>query len=377
MPPTLKEIWEEAFADCVNLKRLNIPMQVKEIYEAITEGCVSLERITVDVHNTTYMSPMGCNAIVCRDDSSLIAGCSSTVIPPLVRRIEKRSFGNQYFMEQMTIPEGVEFIGTAAFAGCLSLKSVSLPQSLRILESQAFNDCRQLQSVFIPKNVRSIDNAFMECTSLKRVEVDKDNPYFDSRNHCNAVIRKKDKALVVACSATRIPASVEVLTDLPFFGNYGITSVCIPAKVKEIGEWSFSCCPNLKQITVNPGNEKYDSREDCNCIIETATNKLLQGCSGSFIPSSVEWIADGAFMGAALPTVFRIPDTVKRIDTRAFLGCTHVEVLILPSTDVIRGELAFNGCYSLRKVIFLKGEPISKDVFKDCPLLDRILYMEN
>lgn len=234
-----------------------------------------------------------------------------------------------------------------------------------------------MQSVFIPKNVHSIGNAFMECTSLRCVEVDKDNPYLDSRSHSNAVICKKDNALVMACSATRIPDSVEKITDMPFFGNYGITSVHIPARVKKIGDWSFSFCPNLKKITVDPGNEKYDSREDCNCIIETATNKLLQGCSGSFIPSSVEWIADGAFMGAALPTVFRIPDTVKRIDTRAFLGCTHVEVLILPSTDVIRGELAFNGCYSLRKVIFLKGKLISKDVFKDCPLLDRILYMEN
>ena len=376
LPPTLKEIWEEAFADCVNLKLLNIPMQVKEIYEAITEGCVSLERITVDVHNTTYMSPMGCNAIVCRDDSSLIAGCSSTVIPPLVRRIEKRSFGNQYFMEKMTIPEGVEFIGTAAFAGCLSLKSVSFPQSLRILESKAFRDCRQLQSVFIPKNVHSIGNAFMECTSLRCVEVDKDNPYLDSRGHSNAVICKKDNALVMACSATRIPDSVEEIKDMPFFGNYGITSVHIPARVKKIDDWSFSFCPNLKKITVDSKNKTYDSREDCNCIIETATNKLLQGCSGSFIPSSVERIADGAFMGACLPTVFRVPDTVKQIDARAFLGCTHVEVLILPSTEMIRGKTVFNCCYSLRKVIFLKGKTISKDVFKDCPLLEQILYLE-
>jgi len=47
---------------------------------------------------------------------------------------------------------------------------------------------------------------------------------------------------------------------------------------------------------VDGGNGKYDSRDNCNAIIETASNTLIAGCMNSIIPNSVTTIGNEAFV---------------------------------------------------------------------------------
>ena len=53
-----------------------------------------------------------------------------------------------------------------------------------------------------------------------------------------------------------------------------LTSVTIPGSVTSIGSGTFEGCTALTSIVVDEGNTAYDSRENCNAIIETATNEL-------------------------------------------------------------------------------------------------------
>ena len=82
-----------------------------------------------------------------------------------------------------------------------------------------------------------------------------------------------------------IPNSVTSIGTFAFKYCSGLTSVTIPNSVTSIGERTFEDCSGLESIVVESGNSKYDSRDNCNAIIETATNTLLVGCKNTTIPN--------------------------------------------------------------------------------------------
>ncbi len=128
-----------------------------------------------------------------------------------------------------------------------------------------------------------------------------------------------------------------------------LTSVTIPNSVTSIGGYAFGNCPRLTSIVVEPGNKVYDSRDDCNAIIETATNTLAFGCSGTIIPNSVTSIGGYAFYEYTGSTPITIPNSVTSIEYRAFWGSTLASITI-PNSVTSIGEDAFWGCTGLTSI---------------------------
>lgn len=62
----------------------------------------------------------------------------------------------------------------------------------------------------------------------------------------------------------------------------GLTSVTIPNSVISIGLSPFENCSELTSVVVESDNPVYDSRDNCNAIIETSTNTLIAGCKRAF-----------------------------------------------------------------------------------------------
>ena len=127
----------------------------------------------------------------------------------------------------------------------------------------------------------------------------------------------------------------------------------IPKHVTSIGEAAFSGCDSLTSIVVEDGNPIYDSRNNCNAIIETATNTLIQGCSSptSFtIPSSVTSIGCGAFSGCYSLTSIVIPESVTSIEGHAFYGCSSLEIVHLPARVSICETDSFKDCRNLKAI---------------------------
>ena len=92
----------------------------------------------------------------------------------------------------------------------------------------------------------------------------------------------------------------------------------------EIGDYAFEFCSSLTSIVVEEGNSCYDSRENCNAIIETASNKLIAGCQNTVIPTSVTSIGERAFSGCSGLTSIEIPNSVTEIGDNAFEGCSNL-----------------------------------------------------
>ena len=153
------------------------------------------------------------------------------------------AFVNCDKITSFSIPSTVKTIGNYAFFGCERLTSLTIPDNVKTIGGHAFWYCHNITSLTIPKGVVSIGNcAFSYWYALKSITVDSNNPVFDSRDGCNAVIETATNTLVVSCQNTKIPNTVTSLRDYAFFGCGNLTSITIPSSVTDIGYENFLLC---------------------------------------------------------------------------------------------------------------------------------------
>lgn len=249
--------------------------------------------------------------------------------------------------------EGITQIGNGAFEGCANLRKIHLPESLADIGNRAFWGCESLDSLYIPSNVTKIfdGSCFGGCIGLKVIKVAQGNTTYDSRDNCNAIIRTADNALVVACKNTVIPQDVRTLVNHCFSGH-GIRGIRMPAMVDSIETHAFYDCPTLVTLTVDSGNKRFDSRRDCNAVIETAAGTLIAGCNTTLIPSDVKAIGRFAFYAIHTPSRLVLPYGLKEIGDFAFYACDNLQYVHIPETVTSMGINVFGNCKNLRNVRF-------------------------
>ncbi len=275
---------------------------------------------------------------------------------------------------QVTLPDNITSIGKSAFLTCKSLTDINIPSGVTSIEGGAFFSCTSLNSVTIPSSVTSIGHsAFFNCSNQTSISVALGNTRYDSRDNCNAIIETSSNTLIAGCKNTVIPNSVTSIGDFAFHGCSGLNSVTIPNKVTNIGIGVFSDCRSLSSISVATGNTRYDSRDNCNAIIETSSNTLISGCKKSVIPSSVTNIGYYAFNGCTGLTSVNIPNKVTSIGEGAFQSCTGLPSITIPNSVTSRGDIAFNCCFSLTSVTIPNSlKSIGNSAFTSCYRLTSI-----
>ncbi len=191
--------------------------------------------------------------------------------------------------------------------------------SVTTIGKYAFYQCTELTSVTIPTSVTSFDtSAFHHCSGLTTIT---------------------------------IPNSVTKIGKYAFGSCSGLTSITIPASVTSIENFVFAGCTGLTSMSVDPGNIYFDSRENCNAIIRTANNTLVNGCQTTVIPNTVTTIGYGAFLDISNLTAISIPNSVTYINTWAFGECTGLTSLTIPNSVNTINSYAFLGCSNLTSVI--------------------------
>lgn len=258
---------------------------------------------------------------------------TSNVEPYTVEVARQSSYNNYPGLTSVTIPETVTYngktytvtgIGERAFQNCSDLTSVIIPEGVTSLGDYAFFSCRGLASITIPETVTSIgDVIFCYCTSLK--------------------------SLI-------IPDAVEKV-GVGAFMSSGIESITFGKGLTSIRAGVFDGCKELTSIVVAGENSVYDSRNNCNAIIETATNELITGCKTTVIPNDVTSIGFSAFSQCLGLESIVIPEGVTEIKAWAFDGCTGLTSVSIPSTVTEIGNVAFANCTALKSMICLAEVP--------------------
>ena len=194
---------------------------------------------------------------------------------------------------EIIIPDGVISISDSAFEDCGSVTNVTIPKSVISIGDYAFLGCVSLREIEIPCGVILIgEYAFDYCKSLTRIIVDTNNPIFDSRDNCNAIIETKTNKLIVGCKTTIIPESIISIGDYAF-SCVSIESIVIPKSVIEIGDCAFEDCTSLINVTIPDGTKRIGS------------------C---------------AFNGCKSLTSIIIPNSVSTIESNAFYRCVSIKI---------------------------------------------------
>ena len=202
--------------------------------------------------------------------------------------------------------------------------------------------------------------AFEGCGGLTSIVVEDGNTVYDSRENCNAIITTQDNELIAGCGNTTIPNSVTSIRGDVFHRCNDLKSIVIPASVTSIGiGYGVTCgCSNLTSIVVEKENTLFDSRDNCNAIINTETNELIAGCKNTIIPSTVASIGVNAFAECSGLTNITIPNSVTSIGGGSFHHCGFTSITIPNSVTTI-GELAFMDCSALTEIFSYLEEPCS------------------
>lgn len=245
------------------------------------------------------------------------------------------------FSGAYVIPDGITEIGDKAFFSAFNLTSVTIPNSVTSIGKSSFQNCESLNTLSLPDSVKYIG-------------------------------------------------------EMAFWGCFLLTNITIPNSVINIGDRAFCLCVNLVNIRVEKENAVYDSRENCNAIINTESNTLITGCRETLIPNSVTCIGhyafngcykmlsisipnsvisigDWAFSGCSKLASVRIPNSVTYIGNSAFSGCNNFIHVVIPHSVTNIRRRAFASCHNLRTITILGSvESIGINAFDDCPNLKEI-----
>ena len=302
IPNSVTSIGAAAFASCIGLTNINIPNSVTEIGRYAFASCNGLTGITIPNSVTT----IGGSAF--QNCSSL----TSITIPNSVTSLEESLFWNCISLTSVKIPDSIHSIGGYVFYNCQNLYSISIPNSVTEIGEGAFYGCSNLRSAIIPNSVSIIENCiFADCINLTSVN---------------------------------IPNSITSIGRAAFYGCSNLESVIIPKSIISIDDMAFFGCAGLTSIKVENGNTVYDSRNNCNAIIETKTNTLITGCKNTVIPNSVTLIGEDAFSGCSGLTSVNIPSSVTTIGDYAFYGCSGLKNIysqIQHPENVALGSIVF------------------------------------
>ena len=260
--------------------------------------------------------------------------------------------GNAFWRASLTaidIPNSVVSIGDGAFNSCSALTSVTIPNSVTCIGDYTFNECTSLSSITLPNTITSIGEfAFRNCSTLVSFEIPNSvksigkAAFMECRNLTSSItipegmtcVSDSAFSLCTNIPSITLPQTLAQIGNEAFYYCTSLTSITIPKNVTTIGEYAFHFCYPTS-IVVENGNNNYDSRNNCNAIIETASNELIKGCCNTIIPNTVTSIAGCAFAADACPTSIIIPKSVTDIAQFAFYACYDLSSIAIESGNPI------------------------------------------
>ncbi|MCR4848501.1 MAG: leucine-rich repeat domain-containing protein [Bacteroidales bacterium] len=320
LPDKLVELGDLAFKDCKSLVSVKIPDGVTRIPDELFYNCLQLRECilsesVIEIGDSAFCGCKHLNHLSIPDSVRNIglrafcdcSGLNAVVIPQSVTEICEGTFRGCYGLSKVSLPESIINIEDEAFMNCSNIVDFVLPNSLNTIGQKAFWGCSRIKRVVIPSGVVEIGNrAFASCKQLVSIIVDSDNPIYDSRNNCNAIIRSDSGILVQGCNHSVLSKTIKTIGQYAFQDCNRITSIVIPDTVAVIETEAFSNCHNLTEVVIS--------------------------------------------------------NTVTTIGDSAFAMCDSLETVFMPNSVVNFGKDIFKGCVGLLKIFVTEYSSLNKGI---------------
>ena len=317
----------------------------------------------------------------------------------------------------------VTSIGNEVFFGCSELTSIEIPSSVTSIGNFAFSGCSGLTGIEIPSSVTKIgEAAFSGCSGLTSINVEAGNEVYDSRDNCNAIIKKATNTLIQGCKNTKIPSSVTSIGYYAFYDCSGLTGIEIPSSVTSIGDLAFWFCSGLKDVYYTGTQEQWNaisfgSGGDVLNVFGAYDEDLRQNISIPFtlhcnysrpkpdVPAAGTSLkektgrefkvteSDGSESKPSVTltklsakekkakkvtipktvTINNVKYQVTGIAAKTFKNSKKLQTVVIPDTVTEIGTGSFEGCKKLKSVTIGKNvTSIGKNAFKNCKNLKKI-----
>lgn len=268
---------------------------------------------------------------------------TSYAIPEGTAAIGEGAFDFCQKLEQIEIPDSVQYIGQMAFYRCFSLQEIAIPEGVTQIKRLTFHQCSKLTSVSFPSTLRAIgSNAFGFCMSFADFV---------------------------------IPEGVTFVDNEAFYRCENMVSVTIPNSLTELGPNPFAECVSLTQINVSP--EHPNLYVENGVLFDRATGTLV--CYPSTltaesyaIPEGTLVIGASSFEGHSPLKSVSIPQGVTEIGDSAFRNCHSLSELSIPDSVTRIGNYAFSSTALKKLVIGPSVTEIGSSFLWDCEQLEKV-----
>lgn len=333
---------------------VDIPIESHTFAGSLRQGTITFAGSLTTIGNYAFIR---CGAV------------TSFTIPASVTTIGESAFASCTGMSTFTFPKNVTSIGKSAFDNCVSLTSITCEAfTPPTCGSNCFNQVKKTIPLYVPKGSLAAYQAadgWKDFTNIQELPLNNTILYeagaklpevtsnYASGIHTNAFdVTIESHTFSNGVGIITFEDNLLSIDDWAFDGCTELSAIMLPASVISIGDAIFRYCPNLSSIVVEAENTVYDSREDCNAIIETAANTLIAGCKSTIVPSTVVNIGGRAFQQCAGLTSITLPESVTSIGEYAFGECTALASVSFGDALTSIGEYAFQQCAALESLIF-------------------------
>lgn len=205
IPQGITAIGSSVFAGCKALREVVLPDGLSSIGDNAFQNCKALTNISIP-DSVSYLG------------SGVFSGSNiqSIVLPGGIGNVPEDAFKKCKKLISVTILEGISSIQRAAFDECKALTSVSLPQGLVTIERDAFHCCEALKNIGLPDSIKTIGYQAFEWCSL---------------------------------TIETLPANLSAIENSSFEGC-DFRELTVPDGVREIGDYAFNQCWQLRKIII-------------------------------------------------------------------------------------------------------------------------------
>jgi hypothetical protein len=367
IPSEITHINGYCFSGCKSLKSVNIPSSVTSIGEGAFDGCSGLTSVTIpnsvtDIEDFAFRE---CTGLISVTLSNSVTSIGSDVFQDCYS-LKSPVYNEHVFaylphsIETYSIPEGIEYINSDAFARCDKLTSVTVPNSVTSIGKEAFWDCTGLLSLTIPNSVINIgEDAFYNVLNVIYSGTSSGAPWgaksLNGYVEDYFVYKDNTKTQLLACSLgapseITIPNSVISIGERAFANCSNLTSITIHSRVTSIGDQAFSECYHLTSVALPNSITNIGQGLFSFCYDLTSIK----------IPNSVTSIGHHAFYACQSLTSIEIPNSVTNIGDQAFAWCRNLtSVTIGENVQNIESLALFDYCASLKTVTCYSMRPPS------------------